>query len=196
MKRRALVIDDHLPSRTFLIKALNKSGFEVAGEEAKGAKALELSIKTAPDIVLMAVGLRDMDGISAAKKIMEENPAPIVLLSNHHDPETIEGAKDARVMAYLVKPLREEELLPAVELAISRFDEFRSLRKENEDLRRTLEARKAIERAKKLLMKNQGLSEAEAFSLIQKKSMDMRKPMVEIAQAIVLTEEIKKEKAS
>src|SRR5437867_3641352 len=79
MKRRALVIDDNLPSRTFLIKALNKSGFEVAGEEAKGAKALELAIKTAPDIVLMAVGLRDMDGISAAKKIMEENPAPIVL---------------------------------------------------------------------------------------------------------------------
>ena len=100
------------------------------------------------------------------------------------------------MMAYLVKPLREEELLPAVELAISRFDEFRSLRKENEDLKRTLEARKAIERAKGLLMKNQGLSEAEAFSLIQKKSMDMRKPMVEIAQAIVLTEEIKKEKAS
>src|SRR5438093_10216493 len=146
--------------------------------------------KTAYEIVLMAVGLRDMDGISAAKKIMEENPAPIVLLSSHHDPETIEGAKDAGVMAYLVKPLREEELLPTVELAISRFDEFRSLRKENEDLKRTLEARKAIERAKGLLMKNQGLSEAEAFSLIQKKSMDMRKPMVEIAQAILLAEEM------
>jgi two-component system, response regulator PdtaR len=192
MKRKALVIDDHFPSRTFLIKALNKSGFEVAGEGTEGAKALELSVKTAPDIVLMAVGLSDVDGISAAKKIMEENPAPVVLLSSHHDPETIEGAKDAGVMAYLVKPLREEELLPAVELAISRFDEFRSLRKENEDLKRTLEARKAIERAKGLLMKSQGLSEAEAFSLIQKKSMDIRKPMVEIAQAIILTEEIRK----
>jgi AmiR/NasT family two-component response regulator len=95
-------------------------------------------------------------------------------------------------MAYLLKPLREEELLPVTELAISRFEEFISLRRENEDLKKTLEARKAIERAKGVLMKQQGLSEAEAFSLIQKKSMDLRKPMAEIAQAIILTEEIRK----
>ena len=93
-------------------------------------------------------------------------------------------------MAYLVKPLREEEILPAVELAISRFEEFMSLRKENENLKRTLEARKTIERAKGILMKQQDLSEAEAFSLIQKKSMDMRKPMAEIAHAIILAEEM------
>ena len=188
------MIDDHIPSKTFLVKALTGRGFKVAGEGTNGEKALELSIKTAPDVVLMAVGLPDMDGISAAGKIMEENPTPIVLLTSHYDPETIERAKEAGVMAFLVKPLREEELLPTIELAISRFVEFTSLRKENEDLRRTLEARKTIERAKGILMKRQGLSEAAAFSLIQKKSMDMRKPMTEIAWAIVLTEEVTKEK--
>jgi response regulator NasT len=190
MRLRVLVIDDPSPSRSLLIKTLNEGGFEVAGEGAKGSKALELCLKTAPDAVLLAVGLPDIDGIKVARNIMEENPTPIVLLTNGHDPKTIEEAKAAGVMAYLVKPLREEELLPAVELAISRFDELRSLRKENEELKRTLEARKTIERAKGVLMKNRSVSEAEAFSLMQKKSMDMRKPMVEIAQAIILAEEM------
>ena len=185
-----MVIDDHIPSKTFVARALAERGFEVVGDGASGGRALELSVKTAPDVVLMAVGLPDIDGISAARKIMEENPTPIILLTSHYEPETVERTKGAGVMAYLVKPLREEELLPAVELAISRFEEFMSLRKENEDLKKTLEARKAIERAKGVLMKNQRLSEAEAFSLIQKKSMDMRKPMVEIAQAIILAEEM------
>jgi len=191
-KRKVLVIDDHLPSRAFLVKALNEKGFGVVGEGASGKGALRLAQTTDPDAVLMSVGLPDIDGISAAERIMEENPLPIVLLTSHYDAETIERAKEAGVMAYLLKPLREEELLPATELAISRFEEFNSLRKENEDLKKTLEARKAIERAKGVLMKQQGLSEPEAFSLIQKKSMDLRKPMAEIAQAIILTEEIRK----
>jgi len=191
-KRKVLVIDDHLPSRAFLVKALNEKGFGVVGEGASGKSALKLVQATDPDAVLMSVGLPDIDGISAAERIMEENPLPIVLLTSHYDAETIERAKEAGVMAYLLKPLREEELLPATELAISRFEEFSSLRKENEDLKKTLEARKAIERAKGVLMKQQGLSEAEAFSLIQRKSMDLRRPMAEIAQAIILTEEIRK----
>jgi len=191
-KRKVLVIDDHLPSRAFLVKALNEKGFGVVGEGASGKGALKLTQTTDPDAVLMSVGLPDIDGISAAETIMEENPLPIVLLTSHYDAETIERAKEAGVMAYLLKPLREEELLPVTELAISRFEEFSSLRKENEDLKKTLEARKAIERAKGVLMKQQGLSEAEAFSLIQRKSMDLRKPMAEIAQAIILAEEITK----
>ncbi|MBI2347758.1 MAG: ANTAR domain-containing protein, partial [Deltaproteobacteria bacterium] len=125
-----------------------------------------------------------------------ESPFPVILLTSHYDAETIERTKGAGVMAYLIKPLREEELLPTVELAISRFAEFVSLRRENEDLKKTLEARKAIERAKGILMKSRGLSEPEAFSLIQRKSMDMRRPMAEIAQAIVLMEEIIKEKTA
>lgn len=190
MKRRALVIDDHLPSRTFLVRALKEKGFEVAGEGTSGKGALRLAKETAPDIILMAVGLSDMDGIRAAQVIMEESPFPVILLTSHYDAETIERTKGSGVMAYLIKPLREEELLPAIELAISRFAEFMSLREQNEDLRKTLEARKVIERAKGILMKRQGLSEAEAFALIQKKSMDTRKSMAEMAQAIVLTEEI------
>jgi len=190
MKRRVLVLDDHLPSKAFLIKALTERGFEVVGEGKSGHDALRLAQAVTPEVILMAVGLPDMDGISAASKIMEERATPIVLLTSHYEPGTIERAKAAGVMAYLVKPLREEELLPAVELAISRFEEFMSLRKENENLKRTLEARKTIERAKGILMKQQDLSEAEAFSLIQKKSMDMRKPMAEIAHAIILAEEM------
>lgn len=184
------MIDDHLPSRTFLVQALSSRGFEVVGEGSSGKGAPELTQATAPDVILMAVGLPDVDGISAARKIMEARPLPIILLTSHYDAETIERAKGSGVMAYLIKPLREEELLPAVELAISRFAEFMSLREDNEDLKKTLEGRKAIEKAKGILMKSQRLSEAEAFSLIQKKSMDMRKPMVEIAQAIILAEEM------
>jgi response regulator NasT len=187
-KRRVLVIDDHLPSRTLLIKALGERGFDVVGEGMKGTGAPRLAKDSAPDVVLMAVGLPDMDGIRAAERIMEEKPLPIVLLTSHCDSETVDRAKGAGAMAYLLKPLREEELLPAIELAISRFSQFISLRKENDDLKKTLEARKAIERAKGILMKAHGLSEADAFSLIQKKSMDTRKSMAEIAEAIVLTE--------
>jgi len=196
MKRRVLVIDDHPLSRTFLVRVLKEKGFEVAGEGTSGKGALRLAKETAPDVILMAVGLADMDGVRAAQAIMEESPLPVILLTSHYDAETIERTKGAGVMAYLIKPLREEELLPTVELAISRFAEFVSLRRENEDLKKTLEARKAIERAKGILMQRQGLSEAEAFALIQKKSMDTRKSMAEIAQAIVLTEEITKKKTA
>jgi AmiR/NasT family two-component response regulator len=125
--------------------------------------------------------------------IMERDPHPIVLLTSHAETETIERAKEAGIMAYLIKPLREEELRPAIELAVSHFSEFNSLRKEKNDLRKTLESRKLVERAKGILMKS-GLSEDQAFATIQKKSMNLRKSMAEIAQAIVLVEEIKSEK--
>lgn len=189
-QRRVLVIDDHLPSKSFLLKALTERGFEVVGEGKSGRDALRLTQTTSPDVILMAVGLPDMDGISAAREIMEARPLPIILLTSHYDAETIERAKGTGVMAYLIKPLREEELLPTIELAISRFAEFISLRRDNEDLKKTLEARRAIERAKGILMRGQGLSEPEAFSLIQKKSMDTRRPMVEIAEAIILADEM------
>ncbi len=187
MKRKVLLIDDHLPSRSQLAQALNKEGFEVVGEGASGKASLSLAKVTQPDAILMAVGLADLDGISAARKIMEENPFPVILVTSHYDKETIERAKEAGVMAYLIKPVRQEELRPSIEMATSRYDEFLSLRKQNEDLKKTLNARKAIERAKGILMKNQGRSEAEAFALIQKRSMDLRKSMADIAEAIILT---------
>lgn len=194
MKRRVLVIDDHAPSRSLLAQALNKEGFEIVGEGSSGLESLSLARETKPEAILMAVGLADMDGISAARKIMEQNPFPVILLTSHYEEETIWRAKEAGVMAYLIKPLRQEELRPCIEMAISRYDEFLTLTRQNQDLKKTLEARKAIERAKGILMKSRGLSEAEAFALIQKKSMDTRKSMVEIARALVLTEDMASDK--
>ena len=190
--RRVLVIDDHEPSRRNLLRALAESGFEVAGEGASGGGALELSLATNPEVVLMAVGLADMDGIRAARRIMQSYPLPVILLTSHFDAVTIERAKRAGIMGYLVKPLRGSELAPAIELAVAHFEEFIALRKENDNLKKTLEARKIIERAKGTLMVNQGLSEANAFALIKRKSMDMRKPMAEIAQALVLSDDLAK----
>jgi len=193
--KRALVIDDHEPSRKNLVGVLAENGFQIVGAATSGAAGLQLASASAPDVILMAVGLPDVDGIRAARKVMQANPLPIVLVTSHYDAATIERAKRAGVMGYLIKPLREGELLPAIELAISHFQEFVALQKENENLKKTLEARKVIERAKGILMKRQRLSEPEAFSLIQRKSMDMRKPMVEIAEAIILSQEITEEKA-
>lgn len=192
--RKVLVIDDHAPSRDNLKRALAASRCQVVGEGTSGRSALELASVTVPEVILMAVGLSDLDGIRAARKIMQAKPVPIILLSSHYDAETVERAKRAGVMGYLLKPLREAELLPAIELAVSHFREFVALQKENEDLKKTLEARKIIDRAKGILMKSKGLSEAEAFSLIQRKSMDLRKPMGEIAQAVILSEELSKGK--
>ena len=188
--RRALVINDHEPSRKNLVRVLTESGFQVVGEASSGAAGLDRASAVAPDVVLIAVGLPDLDGIRTTRKLMQANPLPVVLVTSHYDAATIERAKRAGVMGCLIKPLREGELLPTVELAISHFEEFVALRKENENLKETLQARKTIERAKGMLMQREGLSEAEAFSLIQRKSMDMRKPMVEIAQAIIVSQEV------
>lgn len=192
--RRVLVIDDHTPSRDNLKRALAASRCEVIGEGTSGKAAAELASATLPDVILMAVGLSDLDGIRAARKIMQAKPVPVILVSSHYDAETIERAKRAGVMGYLLKPLRDGELLPAIEIAVSHFQEFVALQRENENLKKTLEARKIIERAKGILMETQGLSEAEAFSLIQRKSMDLRKPMGEIAQAVILSEELARRK--
>ena len=126
--KRALVIDDHEPSRKNLVGVLAENGFQIVGAATSGAAGLQLASASAPDVILMAVGLPDLDGIRAARKIMQANPLPIVLVTSHYDAATIERAKRAGVMGYLIKPLREGELLPAIELAISHFQEFVALR--------------------------------------------------------------------
>jgi response regulator NasT len=184
--RRVLVIDDHQPSRRHLVTILNNGGYEVAGEGTNGRNALALARTAAPDVLLMAVGLPDVDGIETSTDIMRAHPLPIILITSHYDRATIERAKRAGVMGYLIKPLRAEELSPAVELAISRFQDFVGLRAENSNLKVTLEARKLIERAKGLLMQQRQLSEDQAYTLLKKTSMNTRKPMAEVAQAILL----------
>ena len=190
MTRRAVIIDDSLGSRATLSTALMRLRFDVAGVGASAQEAIHLAQELKPDVLFLAVGLPEMDGVSAAAQILDAHPLPIIILSRRHDPELIQRAKEAGVMAYLVKPLREEELLPAIELAVSRFDEFTALRKENEDLKRTLEGRKLIERAKGVLMEREKISEQQAFAKIQKASMNTRRSMVDIAKAILLTEEV------
>ena len=188
--RRVLVIDDHEPSRKYLVELLIQRGYEIAGEGVSGELALTMAETLAPDVILMAVGLSDLDGIDAARAILRSNPLPIILLTSHFDAATIDRAKQAGVMAYLVKPLRAEELSPTIELAISRFQEFSSLQEENSTLKENLAGRKLIERAKGLLMAQRNISEAEAYSLIKKASMNMRKPMADVAQAILVAAEI------
>ena len=185
--RRVLVIDDHEPSRKALVNTLTQSGYKIAGEGVSGNTAVALTTTTAPDIVLMAVGLSDLDGIQAARDLMRVKPTPIVLITSHYDAATVERATKSGAMGYLIKPLRNGELAPAIELAISRFQDFVSLQEENETLKENLEARKVIERAKGMLMEQKGLTEEQAYSLIKKASMNMRKPMVDVAEAIILT---------
>jgi len=184
--RRVLVIDDHQPSRRHLVAILNSRGYEIAGEGTSGKIVIALARTSLPDVILMSVGLADVDGIATSEQIMRAQPLPIILITSHHDAATVERAKRAGVMGYLVKPLRAEELSPAIELAITRFEEFVALREENSNLKETLEARKIIERAKGLLMQQRNISEEQAYTLIKKASMNMRKPMAEVAQAILL----------
>jgi AmiR/NasT family two-component response regulator len=184
--KKVLVIDDHEPSRRQLIQSLHGCGYQIAAEGSSGRVASALARASAAEVIVMAVGLVDLDGIDAAREIMQSDPLPIVLVTSHADPSTVARATNAGVMSYLVKPLRVEELAPAIELAVSRFREFVSLRDEVSTLKLNLEERKLIERAKGLLMEQRHLSEERAYSLMKKASMNMRKPMSDIAQAILL----------
>ncbi len=189
MKQKILIVDDSRRSRAAIKKALAGLDFEIV-EGASGLEAVRLVKEMSPDLLFIAVGLPDLDGIEASARIMESHPLPIIILTSHQDPEKVERAKEAGVMAYLLKPVREDQLRPALEVASARFREFMAVRVQNQDLQRTLEARKVTERAKGILMEREGLSEGEAFRRIQKFSMEKRRPVVEIAEAILLSEEV------
>jgi response regulator NasT len=190
MRKTVVIIDDSPRSRGPLGNVLTRLGFEVVAEGASGAEAQCLAQTLKPDVLFLAVSLPDMDGLTVAAHILETVPLPILILSNHLDEGLIRRAKKVGVMAHLLKPLREEELRPAIELAISRFEECNTLRKENADLKRNLEDRKLIERAKGILMERERISEQQAFARIQKTSMNTRRSMAEIAQAILLSEAV------
>jgi response regulator NasT len=195
-QHRVLIIDDSANSRHSLSQALKELGCAIIGEVPDARGGVEMVRNIRPDVVFIAIGLPDMDGITAARLIIEEVPTPIVILSSHHDEEPIRRATDAGIMTYLIKPLRKAELLPAIELTIRRFREFEMLRRENVDLKRALEERKLIERAKGILMKQEGLTEHEAFTSIRRASMKSRKPMVQIARALITAEEVSKGKTN
>lgn len=188
-RTRIIVADDESIIRMDLKEMLTALGYLVVGEVGDGRSAVNLARELRPDLVIMDVKMPDMDGIEAAKILTEEKIAPVLLLTAFGQRDLIERAKEAGVVGYLVKPFRESDLTPAIEVALARFEEFRKLEKEVSTLTEALETRKLVDRAKGILMDRDGLSEQQAFRKIQKMSMNTRKPMKAVAEAIILTHE-------
>lgn len=187
---RIIIADDESLIRLDLREMLMHLGYEVIAEAGDGRTAVDLAIRLRPDLLIMDIKMPDLDGISAAEELTRERIAPVVLLTAYSDQVLVERAREAGVVGYVVKPFREAELMPVIELARARFEEFRTLEKEVGSLKDALETRKVIERAKGVLMEVHGLRESEAFHRIRKTSMDARKSMKEVAEAILLAHEM------
>ena len=183
--RRVLVAEDEALIRLDLVEMLSEEGYVVVGEAADGEQALEQAEKLRPDLVIMDVKMPKMDGIDAASIIAERRIAPVVILTAFSQRDLVERARDAGAMAYLVKPFGRKDLMPAMELAVSRFRELVALENEVAGLSNRLETRKTVERAKGLLMARHGLTEPEAFRWIQRSAMDHRTTMKAVAQAVL-----------
>jgi AmiR/NasT family two-component response regulator len=189
-RTRVVIADDESLIRMDLREMLTNQGYLVVGEVGDGRSAVNLARELRPDIVIMDIKMPDMDGIEAAKIMTEERIAPVLLLSAYSQQELVQRARQAGVAGYLVKPFRESDLPPAIEVALARFSEFRAMEREVDTLQDALETRKAVDRAKGILMDTQGLSETEAFRKIQKMSMNNRKPMRAVAEAIILAHQV------
>ncbi len=182
---RIVIADNESIIRMDLKELLEEAGHTVVGEAADGVKAIELTRKHRPDLVVMDIKMPEMDGITAAKIISNEKLAPVLLLTAFSQKEIVEKAKESGVLAYLVKPVKEANLFPAIEIALSRFQEFAELERELEEVKNSLETRKVLDRAKGILMDTYNLSESEAYRRIQQYSMSKRKSIREVAEAIV-----------
>jgi two-component system, response regulator PdtaR len=184
---RVLVAEDETLIRLDLRGLLEAAGFEVCGEARDGEQAVRLARETAPDVVLLDVKMPRLDGIEAARRILEDRPVPIVMVTAYGERELVARAVEAGVFGYLVKPFRETDLLPAIETARARHEELVALRQEADSLAEALAARKAIERAKGLLMDREGLSEADAFARLRKASQISGRPLRVVAEALIAT---------
>lgn len=192
-RTRVIIADDESIVRTDLKEMLTSLGYLVVGDVGDGQSAVNLARELKPDVVLMDIKMPDLDGIEAAKILTEERIAPVVLLTAYSQKELVDRAREAGVVGYLVKPFRESDLLPAIEIALARFSEFETISKEVNQLQNALETRKLVERAKGILMDTQDLDEQVAFRKIQKMSMNTRKAMKEVAEAIILAHEATKQ---
>ena len=183
---RILVAEDEALIRMDLVEMLQEAGYEVIAQATNGEEAIALALEHQPDLAILDVKMPVLDGISAAEKIIAT--APVLMLTAFSQRELIDRARDAGVMAYVVKPFTIGDLVPAIEIAISRHTQMQSLAVEVADLHERLETRKIIDRAKGILMKALNLSEPEAFSWIQRAAMDRRLSMKEVAQAVISPE--------
>ena len=184
---RILVAEDETIIRLDLVEMLGRAGLEVCAEARDGEEAVELARQHEPDLAIMDVKMPRLDGIEAARRILEENPIPIVMLTAYGQDELVSRAVEAGVFGYLVKPFREQDLLPAIHAARARHDELQALRAEAESLTEALAARKVIERAKGLLMQKENLNEQQAFERLRKASQVSQRPLKVIAEAVVAT---------
>ncbi|MGW6934058.1 ANTAR domain-containing response regulator [Lentzea sp. NPDC054927] len=182
---RVLVAEDEALIRLDLVEMLREEGYDVAGEAADGEEAIKLATELNPDLVILDVKMPKVDGIEAAQQIAGKRIAPVVILTAFSQRDLVERARDAGAMAYLVKPFAKRDLVPAIELAISRFGELAALEQEVAGLTERLETRKVVERAKGILMTKQGLSEPEAFRWVQRTAMDRRTTMKAVAEAVI-----------
>ena len=193
MTTRILIAEDEVISRMDLREMLTHLGYEVVAEAGDGVAAINLAREHRPDLVLMDIKMPELDGIRAAGTLAEEKVAPVLLLTAYSDREFVDHAVDAGVMGYLVKPFAEAQLKPAIDVALERWREVRQMQQDLDQTKETLETRKVVERAKGVLMDTQGLKEADAFRRIQRLSMNSRKSMREVAEAILLAQEAGRE---
>jgi len=184
---RVLIAEDETIIRLDLRDLLERAGLEVCAEARDGFEAVELARSERPDVAVLDVKMPRLDGIEAARRILDERPIPIVMLTAYGQDELVSRAVEAGVFGYLVKPFREGDLLPAIRAARARHDELVALREEADSLAEALAARKAIERAKGLLMAKEGLSEEDAFARLRKASQVSGKPLRVVAEAVVAT---------
>ena len=182
---RVLVAEDEALIRMDLVEMLSEEGYAVVGEAADGGAAVTLATELRPDLVLLDVKMPVLDGLSAAEQIVAARIAPVVILTAFSQRDLVERAREAGVMAYLVKPFQKKDLLPAIEMAASRFAELVVLEREVGDLTGRLEARKLVDRAKGLLQSEHGMNEPEAFRFLQRRSMDTRRSMRAVAQDVL-----------
>jgi two-component system, response regulator PdtaR len=183
---RIVIAEDEAIPRMGLKQLLQDQGYDVVGEAGDGRQAVDVARSVKPDLVIMDIMMPKMDGITASRILAEERLAPVLLITAYQQRDLVDKAKEAGVFAYVLKPFTEFQLIPGIELALARFREFQDLVEQAQSAKAALETRKVVERAKALLMRVQGLSEADAYKHIQKTSMNRRKPMREVADAILL----------
>jgi len=183
--RRVVIAEDEVLIRMDLAEMLSEEGYEVVGQAGDGAKAIELAEELRPDLVILDVKMPVLDGIAAAERIASQRIAPVVILTAFSQRDLVERARDAGAMAYLVKPFNKSDLVPAIEMAVSRFAELSMLEAEVADLTERLETRKSVDRAKNVLQEQLSLTEPEAFRWIQKTAMDLRLSMRQVAEGVI-----------